>query len=102
MIFSSTFQCYFNFFTQDIDNVCYDDDNFVNNFKRHDFRIRKNEIIFLNEFDSIKVRKILQISKTLCINIQLFSLNQFNKIVYKLTIVNSYLIVDINFVFMFF
>ena len=51
--------------------------------------------MLLNKLDSIKVRMILQISRILCINIQLFSLNQFNKNVFKLTIVNSHLIIDI-------
>ena len=87
---------------QDIVDVCHDDDNFVNNFKHYDFNIRKIEIIFLNEFNSIKVKKILQVSRTLRINIQLFSLNQFNKNTFKLTIANSHLIVDTNFIFIFF
>ena len=52
--------------------------------------------MFLNEFNSIKVRKILQILKTLRINIQLFSSNQFNKNVFKLMIVNLHLIVNTN------
>ena len=55
-----------------------------------------------NEFDLIKIQKALQILKTLRINIQLFSLNQLNKNVFKLTIVNSHLIVDTNFAFIFF
>ena len=58
--------------------------------------------MFLNEFDLIKVKKTLQISKTLHINIQLFLLNQFNKNTFKLTTVNSHLIVNTNFTFIFF
>ena len=58
--------------------------------------------MFLNEFNSIKVRKILQILKTLRINIQLFLLNQFNKSIFKLMIINSHLIVDTNFTLIFF
>ena len=58
--------------------------------------------MFLNEFNSIKIKKILQISRTLCINVQLFSLNQFNKNVFKLIIVNLHLIIDMSFTFIFF
>ena len=58
--------------------------------------------MFLNKFDSIKVRKILQVLRTLRINIQLFLLNQFNKNVFKLMIINSHLIVNTNFAFIFF
>ena len=87
---------------QNIIDVRHDDDNFVNNLKRHDFRIQKIEIMFSNKFNSIKIKKILQISRTLYINIQLFSLNQFNKNVFKLTIVDLHLIIDTNFVFIFF
>ena len=86
---------------QDIVDICHDNDNFINNFKRHDLCIRKIKIMFSNEFDSIKVRKILQISKILRINIQLSSLNQFNKNVFKLMIIDSHLIVDISFIFIF-
>ena len=57
--------------------------------------------MFLNEFDSIKVRKTLQVSRTLRINIQLFSLNQFNKNAFKLMIVNSHLIVNTSLAFIF-
>ena len=57
--------------------------------------------MFSNKFDSIKIKKILQVSRTLRINIQLFSLNQFNKNVFKLTIVNSHLIVDTSLAFIF-
>ena len=60
------------------------------------------KIIFLNKFNSIKVKKILQILKTLYINVQLLSLHQFNKNIFKLTIVNLHLIVDRNSVFIFF
>ena len=45
--------------TQNIVDVRHDDDNLVNNLKRHDFSIRKIEIMFSNELNSIKVRKIL-------------------------------------------
>ena len=58
--------------------------------------------IEVNEFNSMKVKKILQISRTLRINIQLFSLNEFNKNVFKLTIVNLHLIVNISFAFILF
>ena len=58
--------------------------------------------MFSNEFDSIKIEKILQISRTLNINVQLFSLNKFNKNVFKLMIINSHLIVDTSFAFVFF
>ena len=58
--------------------------------------------MFLNEFNLIKIKKILQVSRTLRINIQLLSLNQFNKNVFKLMIVNSHLIVDTNLVLVFF
>ena len=58
--------------------------------------------MFLNEFNSIKVKKILQVLRTLHINIQLFLLNQFNKNVFKLTIVNLHLIVNINLAFILF
>ena len=58
--------------------------------------------MFSNEFDSIKIKKIMQISRTLCINIQLFLLNQFNRSIFKLMIENSHLIVDTNLVFIFF
>ena len=54
---------------QNIVDVCHNNNNFINNFKRYDFRIQKIEIMLLNEFDSIKVKKILQISRTLRINI---------------------------------
>ena len=87
---------------QDIVNVCHNDDNFVNNFKRHNFRIRKIEIMFSNKFNLIKIRKILQILRTLRINVQLTSLNQFDKNIFKLMIVSSHLIVDTNFAFVFF
>ena len=60
---------------QDIVDVCHNNDNFINDFKRYNLRIRKIKIMFLNELNSIKVKKILQISRTLCINIQLLSLN---------------------------
>ena len=50
--------------------------------------------MFFNELDSIKIEKILQILRTLSINVQLFSLNQLNKNAFKLTIINSHLIVD--------
>ena len=58
--------------------------------------------MFSNEFNLIKIKKILQVSRTLRINIQLFSLNQFNKNVFKLTIVNSHLFIDTNLTFIFF
>ena len=58
--------------------------------------------MFSNELNSIKVKKILQISRTLRINIQLFLLNQFNKNVFKLMYVNLHLIVDTNLAFIFF
>ena len=89
-------------FTQNIVDVRHDNDNFVNNFKRYNFSIRKIKIVFLNEFNLIEIRKILQVSRTLNINIQLFSLNQFNKNVFKLIIVNSHLIVDTNLIFILF
>ena len=83
-------------FTQDIINVRHDDDNFINSFKRHDLNIQKIEIVLSNELNLIKIKKILQVSRTLRINIQLFLLNQFNKNVFKLMIVDSHLIVDTN------
>ena len=58
--------------------------------------------MFSYEFNSIKIKKTLQISKTLRINIQLFLLNQLDKNVFKLMIVDSHLIVDMNFAFIFF
>ena len=89
-------------FTQDIINVRHDDDNFINSFKRHDLNIQKIEIVLSNELNLIKIKKILQVSRTLRINIQLFLLNQFNKNAFKLMIVDSHLIVDTSFVFIFF
>ena len=58
--------------------------------------------MFSNELDLIKTKKLLQISRTLRINIQLLSLNQFNKNAFKLMIVNLHLIVDMSFIFIFF
>ena len=55
--------------------------------------------MFFNELNSIKIKKILQILRTLNINVQLFSLNQFNKNAFKLTIINSHLIVNTSFAF---
>ena len=89
-------------FSQNIIDVRHNNDSLVNNFKHHNFNIREIEIVFSNKFNSIKVRKALQISKTLRINIQLFSLNQFNKNAFKLMIVSLHLIVDTNFAFIFF
>ena len=89
-------------FTQDIVDVRHDDDNFINNLKRYDLRIREIKIMFSNKFNSIKVKKTLQVSRTLRINIQLSSLNQLNKNVFKLTIVSSHLIVDTNLILIFF
>ena len=57
--------------------------------------------MFSHEFNSIKVKKILQVSRTLHINVQLFSLNQFDKNVFKLTIINSHLIIDTSFILVF-
>ena len=50
--------------------------------------------MFFNELNSIKIEKILQILRTLSINIQLFLLNQLNRNAFKLTIINSHLIVN--------
>ena len=55
-----------------------------------------------NEFDLIEIKKILQVSRTLRINIQLLLLNQFNKNAFKLTIVDLHLIVNMNLVLIFF
>ena len=89
-------------FTQDIINVRHNNDNLINNLKRYNLNIQKIEIVFSNELDSIKIKKILQISRTLRINIQLPSLNQFNKNAFKLMIVNSHLIINTNVVFILF
>ena len=82
---------------QDIINVNHNDNSFVNCFKCHDLRVQRIEIVFFNELNSIKIEKILQISRTLSINVQLFSLNQLNRNVFKLMIINSHLIVDTSF-----
>ena len=60
---------------QDIINVNYNNDSFINRLECHDLRVRRIKIVFFNELNSIKIEKILQISRTLCINVQLFSLN---------------------------
>ena len=57
--------------------------------------------MFLHELDLIKVKKILQVSRTLRINVQLLSLNQFDRNTFKLMIVDSHLIVDTNLAFIF-
>ena len=57
--------------------------------------------MFSHELDLIKIKKTLQVSRTLRINVQLFLLNQFDKNAFKLTIVNSHLIVDTSFVLIF-
>ena len=88
-------------FTQNIVNVCHNNDNFINNFKCYDFRIQRIEIVLSHEFNSIKVKKILQVSRTLRINVQLFLLNQLDKNIFKLMIVNSHLIVDTSLVLVF-
>ena len=54
---------------QDIVDVRHDNDNFINNLKRYNLNIQKIEIMFLNELDSVKVKKTLQVSRTLRINI---------------------------------
>ena len=79
---------------QDIIDVSHNNDNFINRLECHDFRVRRIEIVLFNELNSIKIKKILQILRTLSINVQLFSLNQLDKNVFKLTIINSHLIVD--------
>ena len=55
--------------------------------------------MLFNELNSIKIKKILQISRTLNINVQLSLLNQFNKNAFKLMIINSHLIVNTSFAF---
>ena len=55
-----------------------------------------------HELNSIKIIKILQILKTLRINVQLFSLNQFDRNIFKLMIVNLHLIVDTSLALIFF
>ena len=52
--------------------------------------------MFLYEFNALKVKKTLQISRALNENIQLISLNQLNENISELFIVCSHLIVRFN------